>query len=81
MPQHVGLEQTNYKYYRRLFEKRVACNSTISEMFTAVAPNNQARGLMIPYEKISRRHQEITKAITHYSAKDMVPFNADHRGV
>ncbi|XP_073714924.1 E3 SUMO-protein ligase ZBED1-like [Misgurnus anguillicaudatus] len=77
-----NLHQHLKKHHRRIFEECIAKKSTesaasdtqssskhqqstISELFAAVTP----------YEKTSRRHREITNAITHYLAKDTVPFN------
>ena len=44
---------------------------TLKESFASVTP----------YEKSSRRHREVTNAITYYLAKDMVSIYGGQRGV
>lgn len=44
---------------------RVLVNKLLSDLFTAVTP----------YDKGSQRHGEITNAIVHYRAKDIVSIN------
>ena len=48
-------------------DSQVHCSkqTTITASFASVTP----------YKRSSRRHREITTAITHYIAKDMVPVN------
>ncbi|XP_058616584.1 uncharacterized protein LOC131530377 isoform X2 [Onychostoma macrolepis] len=71
-------ESQKMRHHKSLSQQRVPQTTPPSSSPTPVVskekPMQQTIAAFMPYDKQSKRHKDITKAVTNFFAKDMMPF-------